>query len=538
MHRLVSFIVLVSVFFLGACAAKPQVEPALVIIVSIDQMRADRMNESLPGGLGRLMREGFVFSRATLDHGLTNTCTGHVAMSTGMNPSKTGIPSNSYTDHTTGAERYCVDDPGTDNTVLGTDETRSPNALTASTLGDWLKERSENSKVFAVSAKDRAAIPMGGKNADGVYWFHQGIERFTSSRYYHSRLPGYLDEFNGDSFFEDGYGGSIPSKWLHDGGSLRMDDYRGEATMNLRVSGHPLNDGERRADQVYSSPYIDLATGELARMVLKRERLGRRGVTDLLAVSYSATDAVGHLYGPFSAESEDTLKRLDAEIGLFLDMLDSELDGNYVLALSADHGVQALPEWQRQQGDMKCPEGSGRIDMYAMAKSIYGHLAMELRIKPEQIGRLIGFSAAGTTINAAVAAGLGLTVAKVRDTLEAFYESQPSIVAAWTEDEIMSSDNEFARLYRNSYIAGLSGHLIAQNHEDCLIWFSEGTTHNSPWMYDRAVPLVFYGRGVSQGLSDVSAHSIDIAPTLADFLDLETPDSLDGKSRKAMMTAR
>ncbi|MBT4492845.1 MAG: alkaline phosphatase family protein [Gammaproteobacteria bacterium] len=533
--KIVSVFVLISVLFLSACVARPQPEPSLIVMISIDQMRPDRLNGSLPGGLGRLMRDGFVFPSATLDHGLTNTCPGHVVMSTGVNPARAGIAGNSYIDHETGGERYCVDDPGTDNTVLGTTETRSPNAITAGTIGDWLKKKSRSSKVFAVSAKDRAAITMAGKRGDGVFWFHRGTGRFTTSRYYGNRLPDYVADFNGNSFFEDGFGASIPERWLHRGGSYRPDDFQGEMTKNLRVSGHPLNTGEQRASQVYYSPYIDLATGELARRMLEAERLGQRGVTDLLAVSFSATDTVGHYYGPFSAESEDGLRRLDEEVGRFLDALDQAVPGNYLLVMSADHGVQPLPEWLTDQGQMNCPAAGGRTELTALGRSVIGFLIAELGIPAEQAVRLLGFSAAGITINANTAKALGLDVDTVRDALEAFLESQPIIKAAWTELEINTGNSEFARLYRNSFVPGKSGHLIPQTHENCLVWFPEGTTHGSPWLYDRAIPLVFYGRGVKKGVSGGRAHSVDIAPTLGAMLGLSFPDDLDGQIRSEIL---
>ena len=500
-------------------------------MISVDQLRADRLDDSLPGGLGRLAREGYVYTEATLDHGLTNTCPGHIVMSTGLNPGRTGIPGNSYIDHATGEERYCVDDPDAGSMVLGGQVTRSPRAITATTIGDWLKEQSFGSRVFSVSAKDRAAITMAGKQADGVYWYHSGNARFTTSRFYRDRLPDYVRAFNGEDFFEDGYGRGFPERWEHGAGTWRPDDFVGESTMNQRTSGHPLTIGENRANQVYFSPFIDEATGALARSLLVEEELGLRGATDLLAVSFAATDTVGHLYGPFSAESEDTLVRLDREIGELLDLLDQTYKGQYILAFSADHGVQALPEWLGEQDRSHCPVKSGRIDMTNFGQSVYAHLISEFEVPPEKVTGLLGFAAAGATVNTELANRLGLSVDAIISSLEGFLEAQPFILGAWTEEEIMSVESGFARLYRNSWVAGKSGHLIIQSHEDCLIWRPEGTTHGSPYMYDRAVPLVFFGKGVKNGRSNAPAHSTDIAPTLGSMLGLELPADLDGQIR-------
>ena len=306
-------------------------------------------------------------------------------------------------------------------------------------------------------------------------------------------LPEYIETLNGDDFFTDGFGADVPARWEHAAGSHRPADFVGEGTMHLRVSGHPLNTGAGKANQFYFSPYLDLATGELVRRILVEEELGKRGVTDFLAVSFSATDLIGHLYGPFSAESEDGLAHLDAEMGRLLDLLDDQTGGNYILALSADHGVQPLPEWQSEQNDMKCPVGNGRIDVSEAHRSLYTRAITALRIPPGKARDLIGLSAAGLTINAKTAAELGFDVDEVVSKIEEIFEVDPVFVAAWTQAEILHQRGKFARLYRNSMIPEITGHIMPQAHEDCLVWRPEGTTHGSPWLYDRAVPLIFFG---------------------------------------------
>ncbi len=504
--------------------------PKLVLLLSVDQLRPDRLNAEMKGGLGRLMREGRVYTNARLDHGVTNTCPGHVAISAGVNPGKAGIPGNSYVDHATGEQRYCVDDKDDSNRVFGAEHNRSPNALTATTLGDWLKERTPASRVFSVSGKDRSAITMAGKNPDGVYWYERTAAMFTSSGYY-GPLPDYVHAFNGDNFFVDGYAGRYPETWEHTPGSIRVDDYPGESGVDLRHSGHPLNSGEleERAFRFYMSPFLDLATTELAKRVVDAEKLGQGGVTDLLAISYSSTDVVGHRYGPYSGESEDTLARTDASIGELLTFLDERLGGDFVVAMSSDHGVLPLPEWLVETGEMQCPVDDGRIDIEKVVLGLYWRLYLDFTAPFGDPRELVGFSGAGGTVSARYAQQLGVTVAQVVDSMERYLEGKAYIKEIWTLAEVEGADDPVGRLYRNSFVPGKSPHFFIQLNETCLVAGSEGTSHGTVYDYDRRVPLVFYGAGVKPGEMIEPVHSIDIAPTLGTKLGLDLPEDLDGQ---------
>ena len=508
-------------------------EPSLVVLVAVDQLIPDRLTTDLPGGLGRLMREGYIYTNTTLDHGITSTCPGHVAMATGVNPSTAGISGNSYIDPTDWRERYCVDNDQDARAVLGGSGNRSPEAMQASTLGDWLKQASPRSRVFSVSAKDRAAITLGGHKADGVFWFDRSQSRFTSSQYYVDVLPAYVQSFNGTDFFVDGFGGSIPETWVHAPGTRRPDDFPGESQTKSRVSGHPLNAGDpaERAGNIYFSPWIDLATLALAKQILVEEELGKGETTDMLAVSFSATDTVGHLYGPYSAESEDALARLDTALGDLLEFLDAELgSGEYLLALSSDHGVLPLPEWLQMSNQQACPVSSGRMDLETFGFWTYWYIYWQHTLPFGKPSRLVDFSLGQATVNRRYAQELGITVDAVVDSLESYLEAQPGIAEAWTHAEILNSKSAMARLYRHSMVPGKSGDLFIQIEEGCLLWFEEGTTHGSPHLYDRQVPLVFFGKGIAPGQSDAPVHTIDLAPTLAQLLRLKVPANLEGKA--------
>lgn len=525
------FVRFISVFlFAVALIPSTQADPKLVVLIAIDQLRPERINARMPGGIGRLVREGRVYTEATLDHGLTNTCPGHVVMSTGVNPGKAGIPGNSYIDHDTMEERYCVDDADDANKVYGADYNRSPNALLVTAIGDWLKQSSPESRVFSVSGKDRAAITMGGKEPDGVFWYDRNAARFTTSGYY-GELPDYVRSFNGEDFFTEGYGATLPAVWEHPPGGKRRDDYPGESVQNSRTSGHPLNQGttNERANRLYGSPQLDEVTAELASRLIVEEKLGQRGVTDLLSVSFSATDVVGHMYGPFSAESADAIRRLDVSIGELMNLLDDTLDGDYVIAMSSDHGVLPLPEWMVETGEMTCSIEGGRIPLQQEGLGLFAFLYKEFTFPFGNPQDLVGFSSAGIAVNERLANELDATLEEVISAIERYQESRSHVVEAWTAEELAASDDPYARLFRNSYVPGKSGHLILQFEETCLAGRPQGTSHGTPYYYDRRVPMIFFGEDVKSAISLEEKHSVDISPTLADYLGLDMPEDLDGE---------
>ncbi len=513
-------------------AYKPaEKRPSLIIMIAIDQLRRDRLDDSFKGGLGRLFKEGRVFTDATLDHGITNTCPGHSVMLTGVNPGKAGIPGNTYVHKDSWETRYCVDDDDAAYQVIGRDINRSPRSLLVPTLGDWLKKESSDNRVFSVGGKDRATITMAGHDADGVYWYDSTLARFTTSAYYEKSLPGYINAFNGVDPLKDGFLSALPDEWHHAAGDLRPDRFEGEDDKLESTSGHPLKLGEagEMGKRIYQSPYVDTASFELARTVVINEQLGQNGTTDLLAIALSATDTVGHLYGPFSAESQDTLHNIDEKLDGFLNFLDETVgEDEYVVALTADHGVAELPEWAKQNSRLTCPAESGRAGVYGFIFRLYWYVYSRFTRPFGDPEQLVKFADAQISVNRKYARELDLDPAEILAGLGQMLESEDVIKKVWTLNEVETSEDEIAGLFRRSYVAGKSGDLFIQLEPTCLVRDS-GTTHGSPYYYDRDIPLVFYGPGVKPGSIAGEAHSVDIATTLAWLLDLEHPMNLDGK---------
>jgi len=245
-------------------------------------------------------------------------------------------------------------------------------------------------------------------------------------------------------------------------------------------------------------------------------------------VSLSATDIIGHAYGPRSAESRDALLRLDAALGEFLDFLDARFGpGRVLVALTSDHGVLPLPEWLAETETASCPVDGGRQGIVWLGATLF--LEMHLELSPLSWPESWVGIAGQLTIDRAQAAEEDVPVARAIGVLEHFLESQPSIREAWTAEEIRTRSGPIASLYRNSFDPERSGDVAIQLEPGCLIGETSGTTHGTPYPYDRDVPILFHGHGVAPGRVSGPAATVDIGPTLAGLLGVAVPPGLDGR---------
>ncbi len=511
-----------------APSAEP--EPRLVLVLAIDQLRRDRLDPALPGGLGRLAREGRVYTNGVLDHARTETCPGHASIATGRHPGPAGVPGNHHTKRETGERVYCVEDPSESSAVFGESAGRSPLLLRASTLGDWMKQARPSTRVFTVAGKDRTAIVLGGHRADGAYWFSREAG-FTTSRYYRDSVPDWVTDFNAR------LRELVPEEWVHPSHDPehpdRPDDYPAESDDFSRTSPHPIHADSFAAfaRNLYFTPYLDLLTLELASALVAKEDLGSAEGVDLLGVGLSATDTVGHLYGPESLEARAALRALDRALGRFLLELEARVGaGRVLVAVSADHGVLALPEWLVETGRSECPVEGGRAGMRRVGLGLSWHLHWRFSLfsVPKEWIHIAGSS---LTVDRPLAAKHDVEVAEVARAAREYLEEREEIRKVWTGDEIEASSDEFARLFRNSRDPERSGDLEVQLEPTCLLSpFDHGTTHGTPYLYDRAVPIVFWGPGVPPGRVSGPAATVDIAPTLAKRLGVSVPADLDGQA--------
>ena len=532
-------LLLVSGRALAAGAAPPAPgEIRLVLLIAVDQLRADRLDARLPGGLGRLAREGRVFTQAALEHADTETCPGHATMLTGHDPGPAGIPGNDFIDRASGRKVYCVEDAQAP--TLGGRLGRSPRLLRVTALGDWMKAAWPASRVFAVSAKDRAAITLGGKHPDAAFWLDlKDLHGFTTSRYYLEALPDWVRRFDGADPPRDGFLARVPERWEHPTGDpangAAPDDFPGESTQHSRTSPHPIRDADLSTflENLYFTPFLDQATLDFARTLLREQGLGGGPKPDLLAVSLSANDTVGHLYGPESQEARDALLRLDAWLGEFLDAAEAQAGGagHLLVALTSDHGVLPLPEWLEKEGRDACPVRGGRVGVRGLAFELLAklHLAFSPFSWPKP---WILFASYQLTVNRPLAAERGVAPEAVAAEAKAILEREPGVERIWTASEMASGTGPepFATLYHNSYDPERSGDLALQPAEDCLFSvYDTGTSHGTPWPYDRAVPLVLRGPGIAPGPVPGRAAPVDLGPTLATRIGLPVPPNLEGR---------
>jgi arylsulfatase A-like enzyme len=275
-----------------------------------------------------------------------------------------------------------------------------------------------------------------------------------------------------------------------------------------------------------------------AKSLVEIERLGRGGGPDLLALGLSATDLVGHFYGPESWESRDALARLDQMLGDFFDFLEREVGKDrFVVVLTADHGVLPIPEWLQEQGRSRCPVPGGRVDFKPLVAALEKRLDEAF---PQATAHTDSswFRALGgrLTLDRRRTRGDDALEIRVMAVATTFLESQPGIERVWSSEEVLGGEGPepMATWYRNAWVPGITGDLAVQVAEDCLLGDRGlGTSHGSPYGYDRKVPLVFMGPDIEAGrVFDQPASPVDIAPTLAHYLELSAPVGLDGQVLK------
>ncbi len=502
----------------GALAQREaQKYPKLILLVAVDQFRYDyltRFRDQYTAGLNRLLTKGAVFVNAYLEHYPTVTAIGHATMLSGATPAWSGIMGNDWYDRDSKKQVTSVSDDTVQLLGGSGGSGASPRRLLVSTLGDEIKMAGRGlPRVIGTSLKDRSAILPVGHMADGAYWFDTKTGTFVSSTYYFADLPAWVKEFNYQRL-ADRYSGV---EWT------AVDGARGQI---LKL---PSEVGQKLYEAVYGSPFGNDLLAAFAEQAIKTEKLGQRDTTDLLTVSFSSNDSVGHDVGPDSPAVRDISIRTDRALGKLFDAIDKSVGlDNVIVVLTADHGVVPVPE---KQAERKMP--GGRI----AGSTVFGPIQAALEERFGQGKWILATAGTSPYLNLDLVREKKLDFEEVQRAAARAVASAPHVLRVYTREQLLLGqaypDRIGARVLR-SFNQRRSGDLEILL-DPYYIRSSSGTTHGTPYSYDAHIPLIFMGPGIKPGkyLQNVALN--DLAPTLATILDLEPPSGSVGRVLHEML---
>lgn len=513
-------------------------KPKLVVGIVIDQMRYDYLirfaNKYGEDGFKRIIKDGFSLENAHYNYIPTYTAVGHASIYTGTTPDTHGIIGNNWYDKFLKKSIYCVDDE-TYSTVgnAGSDGKKSPFRMQTTTVTDQLKlAQNMNGKTIGIAIKDRSSILPAGHTANAAYWFDGGNEgKWISSTYYMNSLPEWVTRFN-----KNGKAlAYINQPWntLYD-----INTYTESMADNNEFEG--LFKGKEKPTFPYdiatlakqngnfnilkSIPNGNTFTTDFAKAAILGENLGKSEYTDFLAISYSSTDYVGHQFGVASKEVEDTYLRLDKDLASLFLFLDTNIGkGKYTLFLTADHAAVQVPAYLQS---LKIPAN------YFSSRKFKEYIN-NITLKYFKSDKLIeNFSNFQIFLNKETIESLNIDLQAVAQKIadEAVnYETIYKAVTAKTLQTTTFTDGILHKLQKG-YNQKFSGDVLLVPLPSILSSSSRtGTSHGSGYSYDTHIPMIFYGNGIKKGASSKEYQIVDIAPTIANLLQIAFPNGTNGK---------
>src|SRR5688572_28138861 len=518
---------LIALFLaLSSLAAAPQAPPArrpappeirLVLLIAVDQFRYDyltRFRNDFTSGFKKLLTNGAVFTDANLEHYPTVTAIGHATMLSGATPSVSGIIGNDWFDRETAAQVQSITDPTVKPIGAPNASTASPSRLLVSTVGDEIKLASGAAKgapnapkAVGVSLKDRSAVMTVGRGADAAYWLDTKSGAFVSSTYYMADVPAWVKAFN-DRHLADAHLG---------------EEWTPLSPPATTLKQMPKEKGQPYYEAVFASPWGNDLLLEFAGDVLTHERMGQRGPTDVLSVSFSSNDSVGHTYGPESAQVRDIAVRTDRVIGQLLQRVDKLVGLRHTLvALTADHGVAPVPEDLTRRS---LP--GGRITN----KELFGAIEKALAGRFGEGQWLLSTAGSSPYLNYALIDQLKLDPAEVRRVAAAAAAAFPHVARVYTRDQLVSGSvagDRIAQRVVRGFNAQRSGDLEIIL-EPYWMRSATGTTHGTPYNYDAHIPLVLMGPRIKPGTYSDHVALNDLAPTITTIVGVDTPSGSSGR---------
>ena len=538
----------------------------LVVVVAFDQMRGDYLSrwasEFGPGGFERMKTEGIWYSNAHLPYACSSTAPGHASIATGAQPSVHGIIENRWYDRGKGKVVYAASSEETYDRVPPSEGVAkkwpgiAPTRLLAPTVGDSLREATNGKgRTISLSMKDRSAVLMGGKEPVGCYCFDSSEGEFHTSSFYRSRLPDWVDRFNRDAVYRWAGRSWDRLKPLEIYDRLAgPDNMNGEAKNPgglPSIFPHALPKADDKTANyltaIEASPFGNELLWEFAKTAIDSEKLGDRGASDLLLVSFSPNDIVGHAYGPDSHEVMDITLRSDAIIAEMIAHLERTLGKDrFVLIVTADHGICPLPEMAiRTHSDAK------RISLGDNVNGLDAALDAAYGLPGGVAGRWVEGPIRDTHpwvyLNRRTIESIGVPYENVESYARNWLEGRANVLAAFSRTQIEKGDfssdlaKQFGPMVRLAYHPDRCGdlYILTPPYIQVSGALSTGTDHGTPHEYDRHVPILIYGAGVmKRGTREDAVSSLIVAPLIAEALGVPAPAMATEKAPEGVLVAK
>lgn len=532
------FIVMVGLNVLKAQSQHGKTK--LMVTIIVDQMRDEYLHRFYDhfeeGGFKRLMQEGLVLRDVQYNYVPTFTGPGHSSVFTGTTPKYHGIIGNSWYDRSLKKSVYCAED----TTVSGVGSNsengmRSPFRLLSTTLADELEISTQHRALtYSISLKDRAAILSGGHMCDRAFWYDNTSGKFITSTYYAKQLPEWVTAFNdkklADEYMQNEWN-FLLDKTQYDDSEVDKNNYEhpGNVLHGVKEAVFPyplkkIGKSHTPYDLLIHTPWGNTILTDMAVETINNVDLGKDNITDMLMISFSSTDAIGHLWGPQSKEIEDTYLRLDKELNRLLNTLDQKVGkGNYTVMLTADHAVGEVVEYLDEN---RIPAGFFNMDRAAqIADSI-------LDTKYAQDDWIENYHNHIIYFNKELFNKHHVNMEKACADVAYFITTEmEGVYQAFTCFQLMKNEYKLrgASHLQMGYNTKRSGEIMLTFEPGWATGKPKASAdHGTQYCYDTHVPLIFYGNGVKSG-EDVNAYEItDVAPTISLLLKIKFPNACMG----------
>lgn len=524
----------------GQGAYIPPEKPLLVVGIVVEQLRYDQIerfrSRLSDNGIRKLLNEGTFYQNASFQYMLTQSAPGHATIATGAEPSFHGITSDSWYVPLRNEQIYCTKDINVDPVGGGVESgLHSPVNLQASTFSDELKVATGGkAKIFGVGIKEHSAILSAGHAADCAYWYDNSTGEWMTSTYYLDSIPSWVNDFNAMKYPETFLNGSWTlSRQIQDYSDCVNDSCKFEAGLGgqnyfpydlKKLSSKGKGGTSRDYSILRETPFANSLTTLFAKKLIEMENLGRDNVTDFLAVCYTATDYIGHRFGPSSFEMADAVMRLDKDIEDLLKYLNDNIGKKNILVyFTSAHGISEVPGILES---MRVPSGYFRQDqalslLKSYLKAVYGD------------GEWVkGYSEKQIFLNRTLIEDAKIPLEDIQKKVARFLIQFSGVAAAYPYFAFEAND------FGNGNLRRIINNFSPQRSGDVIITLTPGwverdgifvTNHNSPYECDAHVPLIWYGWSVSRATVNRKVNMSDVAATLSSLCKIPYPNACTGE---------